>query len=137
MFDTIPNIDNCNAPWPRPLDELRAFADEHRDGIIDAAALLGGTHGAHLALLVLDGLAGDGIPTQRTIRAMDDLLSLLMLEHVHDPARDEEARFARIDPASACVEEICLLADGLSDLLEAYHDSGVSRAQTETRKAAA
>ena len=57
------------------------------------------------------------------MEALDDLLDLLMLEHVHDPDRIEAGRFALIDPASPVVEEICLLADGLNARLEAYHDA--------------
>jgi hypothetical protein len=138
MFDThqktpLPTF----APHPTPLVALRAFAEENAAALLNAADLLGGRRGATLAQCVLDGLAADGAPTRRTLLACDALLGLLMLEHVHDPSREEAARFAAIDPASACVEEICALADGLSDVLEACRASASSSRQANARKAAA
>lgn len=54
----------------------------------------------------------------RSVRSMlDQLLVLLMLEHVHDPERAEAGYFALIDPADPVVEEICLLTDGLRHAL--------------------
>lgn len=47
-----------------------------------------------------------------------ELLSLLMLENVHDPERPEAGFFALIDPADPAIEEICLLTDGFRNALE-------------------
>lgn len=105
---------------PTALDDLRAYLGENRSGLLDVVALLGGQPGVRLAQSVLDGFDTPGMPTRRTMQAIDDLLDLLMLENVHDPDRIEAGRFAMIDPASPIVEEICLLADGLDDMLEAY-----------------
>ncbi|MFC0201622.1 hypothetical protein [Paracoccus rhizosphaerae] len=71
------------------------------------------------------------------MRAFDQLLDLLMLEHVHDPSRLEAELFASIDPANACVEEICLLADQLSSLLDACREAEADRGASLTRRAAA
>lgn len=119
MFD---HITTFTAP-PSALDGLRAYLGEHRDGLFDAAALLGGQNGVRLAQSVLDDIDTLGTPTRCTMRALDDLLDLLMLEHVHDPNRIEACRFASINPASPVVEEICLLADGLADATTNYRGS--------------
>lgn len=119
MFD---HITTFTAP-PSSLDDLRAYLGDHRDGLFDAAALLGGQPGVRLAQSVLDDFDTHGTPTRRTMRALDDLLDLLMLENVHDPDRIEAARFALLDPASPIVEEICLLADGLNDAIASYRRS--------------
>lgn len=116
MFDTIETYNN-------PLStsrELRAYVDEHRNALLDAAALLGGAPGVMLAQCVIDGLGDAKMPSRRTMKALDELLDLLTLEYVHDPNRIEATQFAMIDPASSCVEEICLLADQLSDLIDGY-----------------
>lgn len=110
MFDTIETY----TAMPSATHGLRAYVGEHHDALLNAAALLGGPPGARLAQTVSDGLRDVGAPSRRTMEALDDLLDLLMLEHVHDPDRIEAGRFAAIDPASPVVEEICLLADGLS-----------------------
>ena len=136
MFDTNTHLPTF-APMPTPLDELLAFAEEHRNALLDAAELLGGTSGTCRAQSVLDGLGADDVPTRRTLRACDELLDLLTLEHVHDPDREESARFAAIDPASDCVEEICVLADTLSDALAAYRACTSAVPETSARKAAA
>ena len=120
MFDFIHDIDIIR---PGARDPLRSFVSEHRDALLNAAALLGGKGGTRLAQTVLDGLANEAEPPRRVMRALDDLLDLLMLEHVHDPSREEAARFAEIDLFDPCVEEICLLADGLSNALAAFRES--------------
>ena len=56
-----------------------------------------------------------------------ELLELLMLEHVHDPARVEAERFALLDPAWPVVEDICLLADEFHDILEDYLNDASSK----------
>lgn len=118
MFDTITGAADLGAPYSQPIDTIHAFVDQHRDGLLNAAALLGGCRGARLTQTVIDGLDVSVVPSQRVMRAVFDLRDLLTLEHVHDPDREEAAHFAVIDPADACVEEICLLADGLCAALD-------------------
>ncbi|MEP1592350.1 hypothetical protein [Sulfitobacter sp.] len=115
MFDLYPN----HTP---ALDALRAYVQDQRDGLLDAAELLGGPAGLRQALTAIDGLAQRDLPTARTLEACAGLLDLLKLEHVHDPSRIEAERFALIDPAWPIVEDICLLADGFQEVLEIYLD---------------
>lgn len=119
MFDTIKTY----TTMPSNAQVLRAYVYDHHEALLNAAALLGGQPGARLARSVIDGCGDPEMPSCRTMRRLDDLLDLLMLEHVHDPDRIEAARFATIDPASAVVEEICLLADGLGDAMAVYRRS--------------
>ncbi|WP_223428993.1 hypothetical protein [Tateyamaria pelophila] len=120
FLDVFPFPNALGAARRRRATGLRAYLGDHRDTLLNSAALLGGQPGVRLAQSVLDGFDILGTPTRRTMRALDDLLDLLMLEHVHDPERIEAAHFVMIDPASPIVEEICLLADDLDDMLEAY-----------------
>ena len=117
MFDHIPAI-AASALMPHP-DPLHAFVENHGDALVDGAAVLAGRGGARLARAVVDGLRDEPAPSRRLRRELDDLLDILSLEHVHDQSRQEAERFMIIDPASPCVEELCLLADGLRDAVEA------------------
>lgn len=115
MFDLYPNLTSA-------LDALRAYVQDQRDGLLEAAELLGGSAGLRLALTATDGLAQRHPPTARTLEACAELLDLLSLEHVYDSSRIESERFALLDPAWPVVEDIRLLADGFSDVLDAYID---------------
>lgn len=116
MFDTTETYTAIRST----SHELRAFVDDHYDALQNAAALLGGQSGSRLAQKVIDGLRLAEPVCHRTVDALDELLDLLMLEHVHDPERIESGRFALIDPASPVVEDICLLSEGLANALHAY-----------------
>lgn len=115
MFDTTPN-------FTMPLTALGAYVEEQREGLLNAAGLLGGSDGLRLAQSVIDGLAQPQLPAKRTLTACSELLDLLKLEHVHDPSRAEAERFALSDPIWSVVEDICLLADGFQEVLEAFLD---------------
>ena len=119
MFDTIETY----VTRPSDAQELRSYVYEHRAALFNAAALLGGLPGARTAHSVIDGLRNEGTPSRSTVRALDDLLDLLMLENVHDAERIEAAQFAALEPASPVVEEICLLADDLGDAMASYRRS--------------
>ncbi|THH35711.1 hypothetical protein E4Z66_11525 [Aliishimia ponticola] len=133
MFDTT---ETYAAP-PSALGELRTYVAEQREGLLNAASLLGGHPGARLAHSLIDGLAADAMPSRRTLEALDDLLDLLMLENVHDPERIEAACFALIDPASPVVEEICLLADGFQGAVGRFRDAEEAASAPAARKVAA
>lgn len=137
MFDTSPDAIAFGVVPSTPLDELRSFAGEHQDPLLDAAGLLGGSPGIRLAQNALDGLAEPGAPSRRTLQALDELLDLLMLEHVHDPSRIEAELFAMTDRANACVEELCLLADQLRDLIDACRKAEVGEGEGVERRDAA
>ncbi|MEQ8490276.1 MAG: hypothetical protein RID15_18310 [Marinovum algicola] len=120
MFDHHPKFTS-------PRTELQAFVENQHDGLLDAAEQLGGPDGLRLAHTVIDGLRRPQTPTERTLTACRELLELLMLEHVHDPARVEAERFALLDPAWPVVEDICLLADEFHDILEDYLNDASSK----------
>ncbi|WP_283638810.1 hypothetical protein [Marinovum algicola] len=120
MFDHHPQFTS-------PRTELQAFVENQHDGLLDAAEQLGGPDGLRLAHTVIDGLRRPQTPTERTLTACRELLELLMLEHVHDPARVEAERFALLDPAWPVVEDICLLADEFHDILEDYLNDASSK----------
>lgn len=116
MFDQIQyEAISANHDLAAPL---REFADHHREGLLNAAGLLGGCRGTRLVLDLLDGLASEPVLTRRTRTRFTALLELLSLENVHDQNREECARFAAINPCDPVVEEICVLTDGLRDALE-------------------
>lgn len=134
MFD-FTNDTNENITPPSPsLRDLRVFAAEHANALVNAAALLAAAPGVRTALAALDGLGEPGRLTARTMRTLDQLVDILMLEHVHDPDRFESVCFAALNPSDPVVEEICLLADGLAAALEAYCDEA---SQPAAREAAA
>ena len=119
MFDLT---DDIIIPPSPALRDLRSFAAENAEALACAAALLGAARGVRTALTALDGLAVPGRPTARTMRTLDDLVNLFMLEHVHEPHRIEAACFAALDPAEPIAEEICVLADGLVVAVDAYRE---------------
>ena len=109
-FRALPANASCGA--------LRAFFENHREAIANAAQLLGGEQGARLARGLAEELSSGAAISRRCRRRLGDLLDLLTLEHVADPDRDEAAFVAMIDPASPAVEEICRLTDLFRDALD-------------------
>ena len=100
------------------LTDLRRFVLSYRKALTNAAALLAGARGVRSVESLAAGLTESAEPSRRTWAALRDLLGILTLEHVHDPDREECALFAALDPTDHRVEEICLLTDGLRDVLE-------------------
>ena len=137
MFDIIPDPGDFSAGATTSLDELRSFAGNHRDALLSAAELLGGRPGLRCYDAALEGLAQPGPPSRRTWKALDELQALLMLENVHYEDRIEAGLFAAIDPASACVEDICCLADQLCQWMRACRSEGIGASDTDSRRAAA
>ena len=115
---------------------LRAFVAEHAPGLA-YASMLGGQPGVALARSVADALTGAPVSARVLRQRVDRLHGLLTLRHVHDEERPEAGYFAQIDPGDPCVEEVCLLADGLHDALaasDALH--AVDEARSLVRNAA-
>ena len=100
------------------LTDLRRFVNSYRRALTNAAALLAGARGARSVKTLATGLNESAEPSRRTWAALRDLLGIFTLEHVHDPDREECALFAALDPTDHRVEEICLLTDGLRNVLE-------------------
>ena len=96
---------------------LRFFA-QHSEALAQAADLLGGpaAEGRARRLVEVVGRAPRLSPALR--RELAGLHALLSLEGVADLDGVEAACFAAIDPASPLVEEVCLLTDELTCLLD-------------------
>jgi len=93
------------------------FIAEHRSALMNAACLLGGRDASAKVERLAERLREECRLTRSARAMLDQLLALLMLEHVHDPERPEAAYFVLIDPADPVVAEICLLTDGLRDAM--------------------
>ena len=96
---------------------LRRFIDDNVDALTNAASLLAGAKGRRIVTIIVDGLQNSAQPSARTMRDLQDLLSALSLENVHDEMSDECGFFAAIDPSDPAVADICLLTDGLRAVL--------------------
>lgn len=107
MFDT-----------PVTLTRLHAFASDNAEGLQNAAFLLGGRPWLRRCQRLLQDLRQLSPVTRRLCREAKALNALLMLDYGHDPESPEAEFFLAVDPEDPCVEEICLLADGLFDCLE-------------------
>ena len=117
MFDII-NVSRTKRPQDDGFfTDVRAFVQEHCEALQHAAELLAGRRGSALANRIAEDLSDASTLSRRCRRDLKDLLGILALENVDDPDREESARFAAIDPASPVVEEICLLTEGLRDVL--------------------
>ncbi len=99
-----------------------AFFNAHGTAVLNAAALLGGP-AAHRRCLRLVSAIAESASLSRPLRQeLVWLHQLIALDHVGDPDSEETARFAMIDLLDPRVEEICLEADQLFDLLVALAD---------------
>lgn len=100
------------------LMTLRQFIEANFTALQHAAELLSGRRGKKVVTTILEGLQNASTVNRRTCHAVRELLGILTLEHVHDDTRVEAMLFAQIDLADPVVDEICLLTDGLRDVLE-------------------
>jgi hypothetical protein len=89
-----------------PNNPLRDYVSEHQDGLAHAASLLAGRRGIRCVTRVVETLSCSHRLTRMPKKDLNDLLAILMLEHVHDCDRDEAGYFAEIDPADPIVEDI-------------------------------
>ncbi len=105
------------------LRELREFATLHCEALQNAALLLGCKPALRRTQALLDDISEAPRLTNRIRRELAALHALLSLQHVHDPDRIESACFADIDPVSTVVEDLCLLAETLQDVLIRADDS--------------
>ncbi len=110
-------IDTYFASPADPAEPLRSYVASHFDGLWHAARLLGGYKAAQQVMSLAEALASGASPSRLTRRRIFELLDLLALENVGVPERVDMGFFAIIDPSDPVVEEICLLADGLSDAI--------------------
>ncbi|MBW6419804.1 hypothetical protein [Celeribacter sp. PS-C1] len=100
-----------------PLNRLKEFLQLYSEELQNASLLLGGKPALKAAADLLDDVREADRPTRRLKAGLVRLYELLSLQHVHDPDRPEAAYFADLDPAAHYVEDICLLAEALLDVL--------------------
>jgi hypothetical protein len=105
-------------PQEFSADPICTFVSAHYEGLWHAARLLGGYEAARLVDHCRERLISDGVPTSCTRLMLGQILVILSLEMVGDPMSSYTAHFAAIDPLDPVVEEICLLTDGLRDVLD-------------------
>jgi hypothetical protein len=134
MFDATQDIATGSVPPEPAFHALRDFAGQHSEAMFDAARLLGGKAGLRLAQEVIDRLDKEPSFSGGTYRQLGQLLDLFTLRHVHEPERIEAACFAMIDPCDPFVEEICLLADRLGDLVAEAHRASAKDDATVLRR---
>jgi hypothetical protein len=98
-------------------DPVLCFVAAHHEGLWHAARLLGGYESARLVDRCISLLVENGCVTPRTRIMLDQILTVLALDLVHDPDQPYMGFFAAIDPLDPVVEEICLLTDSLRHAL--------------------
>lgn len=99
------------------LQSVRVFLHNHGCALANAACHLGGTTSSDAVFRLVDDLREARKLTASHMRQLARLHSLLALENVGDPSRDEAAHFASLVPGSSLVDEICLLTDALEEIL--------------------
>lgn len=96
---------------------VQYFLSEHAAALATAANLLGGPAASGRLFMLVEALRDARRLSRTHRRQLVALHELLSLKHVGEPDRIETGRFAAIDPGAPIVEEICLLADALEQLL--------------------
>lgn len=102
---------------------LLAWVFQHHDALLNASMLLGGRAAHRRTARLLAELLANSEVTRRIVCELSQLHALLTLERVNDPDSEEAIFFAAIDPADPVVYDLCALADGLGDRLEAIRDA--------------
>jgi hypothetical protein len=121
------------------LNLVRGYLEENGTALANASFLLGGASESGAAFRLMDAIRDARRLTNAHVRQLQRTLALLMLENVGDPDRTETALFADLVPGSRSVEEICLLADALDDLLtrlDQITDAAASEQAADLFKAA-
>ena len=98
------------------------FIQEHCDGLLNAAAMLGGPKAHSRCLKLYGDIASAARLTRRLRCELVWLHRLLVLDFVGDLDAEETACFMQIDLCDPRVEETCLSADTLFELLVEISD---------------
>lgn len=115
---------------------VRAFISDHGTALLNASRLLGGEPAYRRSRDLIEMVGESHRLTRRMRQRLVDLHALLTLKNVGDSDRVETACFAEIDPSDPLVEDICLLADMLYDVLIAVaRDKPTTVADAEIRQA--
>ncbi len=101
------------------LKITRDFFHHHGEAMLNATAMLGGPAAHRRCLRLLAHIAESAVLSKALKHELVWLHRLVTLDFVGDPEREETARFAAIDLLDPSVEEICLEADQLLELLVA------------------
>ncbi|WP_185803373.1 hypothetical protein [Pontivivens nitratireducens] len=107
--------ENSHVSSPEPI---LLFISAHYEGLWYATHRLGGCETARLVDRCVELLLRDRCLTRRTRIMLKQILDVISLENVDDPALPYMEHFAAIDPLDPVVEEICLLSDGLRHAFE-------------------
>ena len=115
----MPNISNKTTTCARALQlrETRSFFLNHGEAMLNASLLLGGAPAQRRCLGLQSHIAEAHDLTVHAKRDLVRLHDLLMLERVGDPDSIETELFQAIHPEDPVVEDLCLLADRMQDLL--------------------
>lgn len=117
-------FDGSTPVYPINEAKLRKFLTTNSDGLGHAAVLLAERRGARLINAIREGLDQPGQLTRRMRHLLLDLRDLLFLESFSDDDWEGAGCFALLDPEDPAVSDICLLADGLQDVLS---EAGIGR----------
>ena len=119
--------EKSHVPSPEPI---LLFISAHHEGLWYAAQRLGGRETARLVDRCVELLLHDRCLTRRTQIMLKQILDVLSLENVDDPALPYMEHFVAIDPLDPVVEEICLLSDGLRHAFECSSASTIGQGMT-------
>ena len=107
-------FDTLNSP-----ERLAQDICDLRDPLTAAARFVGGPLGERRAIAALDALVTHGPASRFALARLRGLLRLLFLED----APDFGAAFANIEPWDPRADEVMLLSDRLSDLIDALEQA--------------
>lgn len=96
---------------------LREFLAHHDEALGHAAVLLADRRGARLLNAIRDGLEQPESITHRLRRLLLQLRAILFLDEADKDEWGSEGCFDLLEPEDPIVPELCLLADGLDDVL--------------------
>jgi hypothetical protein len=119
---SIQSVLFCTTSGDRALELTSDFFHQHGEALLNAAAMLGGPTAHRRCLRLFANIAESAVLSKALKHELIWLHRLVMLDFVGDPEREETARFAALDIQDPSVEEICLEADRLFDLLVAIAD---------------
>lgn len=118
MKDLFVRITGAPADNDEPLAIAREFFGKHREALENAARRLDGQRGVSRVISIADDLKRASDLDRSLRRKLVSLHRLLRREFLNDGDVEETAAFVDLDPASQEVEDICLLTDRLTEMLQ-------------------
>ena len=100
------------------LARAKAYFEEHGQGLVDAAAWLGGGRAGRAVRELIAEIAAAGRWQRRFTDRLSRLQALLELEHAHDPDHPTWATLASTHPDDPRVEAVCRHAEAIGEVLE-------------------